>query len=719
MKNGVWNNVQLELIGEGTAEDPIILKAEEPGGVTIEGISSLKLGGNHLVVQDLYFKNGYTPDNTVIQFKINDGLIANNSKVTGCIIENFTQPDRDTDDHWVEFWGRNNSLDHCYLAGKSNTGPTVRVFLKGNEHVKNHHQIVDNHFGPRPRKGGPHGETLQIGDSYTSMTPSYTNVSHNLFDRCNGEVEIISSKSNFNTFSNNVFFESEGSLVLRHGNYATIDANIFIGNDNSSNIGGIRVINTGHWITNNYFYKLTGEEFRAPLAVMNGIPKSPLNRYNQVTDVVVAYNSWIDCGTPWNFGVGSNVDQSEVLPASEIRSARAERMLLANNIIYSDRAIPVIKQYDSIDGIQFENNLLGGKAQNTLNISGLEATTITIKEKDRFSYIPKEKLDSVYNGFDFETIKTDLFGNSRKEQKRAGAIVSASNEKGPFVDFSRYGAAWFSSKKEKQNAEPVAIANAKDLLKALEEVESGSELILKSGDYTFKEPLEIDKTITLKAKDTAQVVRLNFKSNDNPAFRMHPRGKLKLDGLVITGDKQQDAISTLETNMSSAYDVFIANSRFENFKSIIKSSKSSFADTIQIKKSTFTNFENGIQLAQEVDDTGEYNAEFVIVEDSNFEYINNAVIDYYRGGYDESTIGGNLTLTGNTFSNSGQSKEAKLLIKNRGIVHVNISRNTFKNNPVDYIAILWGEKGQKPVDNIITDSGTFKIVENLEQKLMY
>ncbi|MEH6407123.1 MAG: chondroitinase-B domain-containing protein, partial [Leeuwenhoekiella sp.] len=480
MANGVWENVQLVFKGEGTEKKPIILKAEKPGGVTIVGTSSLKLGGNYLEVQDLYFTKGHTPDKAVIQFKINDDLIANNSRVTNCVIENFTQPDRDISDHWVEFWGRNNTLDHCFIAGKSNTGPTIRVFLKGNEHVNNHHQIINNYFGPRPRKGGPHGETLQIGDSYTSMTPSYTNVSHNLFDRCNGEVEIISSKSNFNTFSNNVFFESEGSLVLRHGNYATIDANIFIGNENSANIGGIRVINTGHWITNNYFYKLKGKEFRAPLAVMNGIPKSPLNRYNQVTDVVVAYNSWIDCDTPWHFGVGSNIEQREVLPASEIRSARAERMLLANNLIYNEKIMPVIKQFDSIDGIQFKNNYLGGKAENLQNIPGIKASTTTIAEKDKFLYVPEHKLDTVYNGFDFETISTDLFGNSREKEKRVGAIVSTSQKDEPFVDFSRYGANWFSPEKEKQDREPISIADEQELMEALKNAQAGSVFILES-----------------------------------------------------------------------------------------------------------------------------------------------------------------------------------------------------------------------------------------------
>ena len=208
MKNGVWKDLQIKFYGTGTKDQPITLRAETAGKVTIEGKSNLQIGGTYLVVQDLHFKNGYTPSKSVIQFKINNDSIANFSRVTHCVIDEFTQPNREDTDHWVELWGRNNQLDHCSIIGKSNFGPTVRVFLNGNENIYNYHQIVYNHFGPRPRKGGPHGETLQIGDSNTSMAPSYTNVSNNFFDRCNGEVEIISNKSNFNEFRNNIFFES-------------------------------------------------------------------------------------------------------------------------------------------------------------------------------------------------------------------------------------------------------------------------------------------------------------------------------------------------------------------------------------------------------------------------------------------------------------------------------------------------------------------------------
>ena len=491
-----------------------------------------------------------------------------------------------------------------------------------------------------------------------------------------------------------------------------------IGNDNSSNIGGIRVINTGHWITNNYFYKLTGEEFRAPLAVMNGIPKSPLNRYNQVTDVVVAYNTWIDCGIPWNFGVGSNVDQSEVLPASEIRSARAERMLVANNVIYSDRESAITRRYDSIDGVTFKNNTIGGAVVNDINDTGVLSNAITIEKKGDMLFIPKEKLDEVHMGFDFETIKTDLFGASRENQPRAGAVVIAPEKGRKLVDFSKYGPNWFEPKEENKNIPAITVSTAKALIDAIEKGESGAEILLEKGEYIFTKPLDITKNITLKAKSVKQKVKMSFNTED-AAFKMHPNGRLALENISLNGTNKQDAIRTLEKQMSSAYNIFITNSQFENFKSILQTSKSSFADTIQIKNSKFINFQNGIQLANETDDTGEYNAEFLIVANSNFENFQNSVIDYYRGGYDESTIGGNMILSGNTFSLSGLADETKILIKNRGIVHVTVSDNTFKNNSVDLIAVLWGEKGQKPENNKITNSGEFKIVENLELKLMY
>lgn len=719
LANGVYKDVEIEFYGQGTANKPITLKAETPGEVSIEGVSNLKIGGDYLVVEGLHFKNGYTPSKNVIQFKINDTLIANHSTVTNCVIDAFTQPDRDVSDHWVEFWGRHNQLSNNYITGKSNFGPTVMVRLDGNQHIKNYHQIINNHFGPRPRKGGPHGETMQIGDSGTSMTPSHTNVENNLFERCNGEVEIISSKSNNNTFKNNVFFESEGSLVLRHGNYATIDGNIFIGNDNSEFIGGIRVINTGHWITNNYFYKLKGSTFRAPLAIMNGIPKSPLNRYNQVTDVVIAHNSFIDTKTPFHFSVGSNVSQSEVLPKSEIRSARPIRTVIANNILYNQTPFDFpIKNYDKVDGVLFKNNYTNSANKSEVKPKGLITANMDVTKVSSQLMVPKIDNSNVYLGFDFETIDTDLFGNKRTSENNAvGAIINTGDYKALY-DSSNYGTDWFDTKKAKTEAKTIKVSTSTQLIEALAKANSGDTISLQAGDYQINEALPISKLITLKSSDKNNKAEISFTSNTT-AFSMQPKGVLHIEDLILKGNQTQAAFKTLDKNMSSAYGLWLNNTEVSEFNSVLEVSKGSFADTVSVANSIIKNCKSGIQLNKETNDKGDYNSEFVYVTNNTFSNVDANVLNYYRGGYDESTIGGNLVFKDNTVTNCGTAETENILIKNRGIVNVEFANNTFKNNPVKVVAVLWGEKDQKPENNTITNSGEIKVVQNLKLKLMY
>ena len=66
LANGVWKDVQIDFRGKGTKGKPISLLAETPGQVFIEGQSCLKLGGEYLNVDGLYFRNGYTPESVVI-----------------------------------------------------------------------------------------------------------------------------------------------------------------------------------------------------------------------------------------------------------------------------------------------------------------------------------------------------------------------------------------------------------------------------------------------------------------------------------------------------------------------------------------------------------------------------------------------------------------------------------------------------------------------------
>ncbi|MBW8192892.1 alginate lyase [Neiella marina] len=719
LKNGTYTDINIVFYGEGTEDKPITLKAETPGKVFIEGLSDLKLGGTYLNVDGLYFRNGYTPSSSVINFRIDEERIAFHSKVTNSVIDEFTQKDREARDWWVEFWGQHNELSHSYLAGKSNRGPTVKVQLGGNQHINNHHQIVNNHFGPRPRKGGPSAETMQLGSSSTSMTPSYTNIENNLFDRCNGEVEVISSKSNYNQFKNNVFFQSEGSLVLRHGNYATIDGNLFIGDGSNEFVGGIRVINTGHWITNNYFYKLTGEKFRAPIAVMNGIPKSPLNRYNQVTDVVVAYNSWVDSPTPWYFSVGSNVEQSDVLPKSEIRSARPTRTLFANNLIYnSAKAEQPIHAYDKVDGITFKANISNHANKSGIGEDGISQQKMTLAGQSDYLKAPTATLAKPYHGFDFDKIDTDLLGNKRANNNNIGAISNTAAISDKPFDESRFGPSWFEAEQPAAAPSTHKAATANELVQAIKAAQSGDTIELSAASYALSQSISIDKQVRITSANKNKPATLSF-SASNTAFLMQPKGDLTLDSVTIQGNGKQHAFATLDKYMSKAYNLSIINAKIANFKHVLEVSMGSFADNIEVVNTRIENCQSGFMLNKETKNKGTYNAEYLVIKNSSFDRIDGAIVDFHRGGYDESTIGGILVFENNTVTNSGKARADKVLMKNHGIVNVTFEGNTFNNNPVDVIAILWGEKGQKPVGNTIKNSGKIKVVDNLKLDLLY
>ena len=723
LNNGVWNDVEIKFRGQGTKDQPIILKAETAGKVSIEGKSYLKFGGQFLIVEGLHFKNGYSPSGAVVDFKINDEEIANNCTLTNCVIEDFNKLKRDDTDLWVNFWGRHNVLSNCYIAGKTNRGPTVRVNLEGIESINNYHQIVNNHFGPRPVKGGPSGETIQIGNSYTSMAPCYTMVANNLFEACNGEVEIISSKTNFNEFRNNVFYKSEGSLVTRHGNYCTIDGNYFIGDSENENIGGIRIINTGHWVINNYFFNLKGKSFRSPLAVMNGIPKSPQNRYNQVTDVVVAYNTYVNCASPWQFGVGTNIDQADVLPLSEIRSARAVRTTVANNVIYNEKGIDaIVVENDKADGVTFKNNIVDNQGVAFKDFDGgikeVSLELKTISENIQLPVgIPKDL--EPYMGFDFNTIEKDLFGNSRKENNSIGAVVGVDIANPNILDKTKYGTSWYSNVVEPREPITHNVSNANELQDKINAA-SNDDIIALSGEvYNIQNSIEINKTITIQAKDKTKV-QLNYTgAAETPLFALNPKGKLTVNNLVLKGNNSNFAFASLKENMSNHFGLTVSNVEISDFNYVLKVYKESFAERITFEGTSISDCENGIELSEETNDKGDYNTEYLTINNCNFNNVKANVIDYYRGGYDESTIGGNLLISNSTFANCGAKEKNKRLVNHTGIVNVNITNNVFKNNAVNFVSVLWGAKNNKESNNTLSNSGKIKTEENLEMKLMY
>lgn len=720
LQNGVWKDVKIKFTGEGTKQNPITLSAETLGQVFIEGESNLEISGNYLKVSGLFFRNGHSPTQNVIAFRTGTKKVANYSSVTNCVILDFNNLERDQDNLWVQFYGKHNELSNCYLAGKTNGGPTVRVDLKGNQSIRNYHKIINNHFGPRPRKGGARGETIQLGSSFTSMSPSNTTITNNLFEECNGEVEIISSKTNFNIIKNNIFYKSEGSVVTRHGNYVTVDGNYFIGDGVNEQYGGIRIINTGHWVTNNLFYKIKGKNFRSPIAIMNGIPKSPLNRYNQVTDVVIAYNTFVDSDSPFQFGVGTNIAQAAVLPKSEIRSARPLRTEVVNNVIYNSvgDANPII-EHDKADGVTFKSNIIDNNGVEIKNAHGLITKDLTLTDIGTNLSVPVTGFNDVevYSGFDFEVIKNDLFGNSREKSNQIGAIANPENINLDLFDKKKYGATWFSNEVEEKEGTEYIVNNTDELVGKLKDAQNGDFINLNDGVYEVSESLVINKSITIQSKGKTEII---FNGSENtPLFSLNPYGKLTVKNINLKGNNSNYAFASLTKNMSNHFGLEVLDSEISNFNYVLRVYKQAFSEEITFKNTLISNCENGLELSEEINDRGDYNTEYLTIDNCTFNNVNQNVVDYYRGGYDESTIGGNLLVTNSTFTNCGSKEKNKRLLNHNGIVNVNINNNTFKNNKVRFVSILWGAKNNLESNNVVINSGELKTEENLVMTLMY
>ena len=648
LADGVWRDFEILFQGEGTAEAPITLTAETKGRVILSGQSNLRLAGRHLIVSGLVFRDGYSPTNTVIAFRRTRGDLAHHSRVTEVVIDNYNNPERFEVDFWVMLYGRHNRFDHNHLEGKSNQGVTMAVRLDAEESRENFHRIDHNYFGPRSILGSNGGETFRIGTSHYSLSDSNTVVENNYFDRCNGEVEIISSKSGANVFRGNVFYESRGTLTLRHGNNNVIENNIFLGNG-AGHTGGIRVINAGQTVRNNYLYGLTGHRFGGGFVVMNGVPDSPINRYHQVDGAVIENNSIIE------------IDHFELAAgADEERSAPPINSVFRSNLVHNASGENIIAVHDDVSGMAFEGNLLNNVKDPAIR-SGFESRDIPLVEAENGLLYPEGP------------------GLAGVGAPRDLAVLSRSDTGVSWYPKPGYGDRF-------DTGGTVRIAAGLDTLVAgVAEAESGGIVSLDGGDYLVTRTITIDKPVTIRGSGSA---RLEYERT--ALFEIVDGGSLKLEGVTITGAASPDVagnsvIRTSRYSMLKNYELVVTDTVVEDLDTnhsfhFFSIAKHTFADRIEVRDSSFTNITgNVLALNRETDDLGIYNAEYVTITGSEFTDIDGAIADIYRGGTDESTFGPQFTMTDSTVreAGAGSRNRTRASIRLHGVQKVVVHGNEF------------------------------------------
>jgi len=106
------------------------------------------------------------------------------------------------------------------------------------------------------------------------------------------------------------------------------------------------------------------------------------------------------------------------------------------------------------------------------------------------------------------------------------------------------------------------------------------------------------------------------------------------------------------------------------------------ADSIVFRNNSFANNDiNGIMMTEEKDNKGYYNAEKINISNNHFSNQGGTLLNIYRGGNDESTMGPLLILSNNTVSGCNTVNE-EALITLTGTQSSLIGRNSFINcNP--------------------------------------
>jgi poly(beta-D-mannuronate) lyase len=636
LEKGQWNNVALQIATSGTKEKPVVIAAAEPGAVEFTGNSFIQFGSNHVVVSGILFTNGFAEKGATVEFRKDNDHLANNCRLTNCVFDSYNKPGRFDTENWVVFWGQHNRVDHCTFRNKLTSGPTIIVELNDERSQQNYHELDSNYFNGRLPLGSNGGETIRVGVSRYALTSSRTNIHHNYFERCNGEVEIVSIKSGDNQINNNTFYECEGGLVLRHGERNEVIGNTFIGN-NKPNTGGVRIINPGHTVSDNLFYQLAGERFRSAFSVLNGVPNSLPNRYVQVKNVLISHNTFIDCKSIV-FGAGKDPE----------RTASPQHVTFSNNFIQTNSKT-LYEDANNDGGIQFVGNSYRASGV-TIPVNGFKAGQASNRA----------------------TINPLL-------------VMNAQNT----------GAPWFKAEQPKPTAPvtySVSAAQSKELPAIIAKAHAGDIIILTdTGLYQINEPVIIHTLLTIKGSNpTAQPQLVSTTEKSLPAFFLLENGgsatveNIQFNSAYKSYGDVQSAISTTTKPMNEHYRLQVNNCVFFNFNesnfSCIKGTKSTYADLVTITNCLFHhNSGTGIDFSAEKDDKGIYNVEHLLVKNCVFTNMLSTAINVYRGGNDESTTGPDVTIDHCTFKEV-ENRMQGCVVKLLGAQTASVTNCTFNNS---------------------------------------
>ena len=303
---------------------------------------------------------------------------------------------------------------------------------------------------------------------------------------------------------------------MRHGHHTLVEGNYFLGN-RKPNTGGIRIINEYQTVKKNYMWGLTGHRFRGALVIMNGVPNSPLNRYNQVIDSYMDNN------------IVLNSDYIQLCAGSdEERSAIPQGSTFRNNLILGKYNLNPFTIYDDISGITFSGNMISDNLSVPIQ-KGFEKTPLALETNKHNLLAPAEELIA----------KLD-FG------KVALPITKA-----------EVGASYYPKEVRDQNTKRINVkAETNALLEAVKTSAAGDTLILENGStYLLTKYAYITHPLIIL---TPQGQKATILSEKQSFFKIENGGALQVKNIVFDGSQSPDQagnniIATSKYSMNKNY----------------------------------------------------------------------------------------------------------------------------------------------------------------------
>jgi len=390
VSDGTYHDFEASFEIVASSDEPVIIKAETIGGVTLTGESHFVLKKSAYVTIEGFVFDGQGED-TLIKL---EG--SNNIRITRNVFELETSESI----KWVfvgGFWSDNtfpfeypshhNRIDHNIFQNKTTPGHYITIDGSFDDngsaevYYQSQYDIIDhNHFKNNGPRAVNEQESIRIGWSEMTHSSGFTTVEHNLFEDCDGDPEIVSVKSSDNIIRHNTFLSSYGTLSLRHGNRNRVEGNYFFGNGKDIGIspagsdlytGGIRIYGTDHLIINNYMEGLNGTRWDAPITLTLGDAidgeSSSLSKHFRAERITIAHNTLVNNSHGIEIGYDNNNSYSKDL----------KDIVIANNLITGNEnsLVEIVDtENDQGDNITWTNNLMYPTEDATV-LSGASSTS--------------------------------------------------------------------------------------------------------------------------------------------------------------------------------------------------------------------------------------------------------------------------------------------------------------------------------------------------------